>query len=91
MALIPFTTLQNADGSPVANGFLLVGLNQAAVSGGFVIGTAKINVPLDSNGNIIGSPEFATSASLEPPTAQYVLSIFTSTGQEVGYPTILVI
>jgi hypothetical protein len=91
MATIQATTYQNPDGSPVANGFLLIGLNQAATSGGNAIGVSKVTVLLDANGTIIGTPEFASSSTLEPPTAYYILTIHAATGQQVSGPTILVI
>jgi hypothetical protein len=82
---------QNADGTPVANGFLLVGLNQTATALGNVISTNKVKVLLDANGDVVGSPDFFPTSSLNPPGTQYFLSIYTATGQLVSGPTILVI
>jgi hypothetical protein len=82
---------QNPDGTPVANGYLLVSLNQAASSGLVQLSVAKVKVLLNASGAVIGSPTFAASSTLEPTTAYYILEVYAADGQQLSYPTILVL
>jgi len=86
MASLTLTTFQNADGSPVENGYLLIWLNQACVSGTNQLGVQKVKVPLIGSGEVEGSPSFFASDTLEPTSAYYVQSVYSANGQLVAGP-----
>lgn len=85
------TNFQNADGSPVANGYLRIRLSQpgSASSGQIQTNFTKIN--LDSNGNIIGSPTFWPNSSILPAGSYYILEVFNASGQLISGPSKLTV
>lgn len=80
-------TFQYPDGSPVANGYLIVSLDQDALAPGELSFSAgrETKVPLDSNGTV-ANPVTVPSSSLTPSTAQYIIKVFTAQGELIRGP-----
>jgi hypothetical protein len=83
---LPITNFQTSDGSPVANGYILIRLNVDGMASGDQIQSNFIKITLDSNGNLIGSPLFWTNASIIPPGSYYIVQVYKLNGQLVGGP-----
>lgn len=81
------TNFQNADGSPVANGYIRIRLSQPGSSGGQQIQTNFTQISLDSNGNITGAPTFWPNASILPAGSYYILEVFNFHGQLISGPS----
>jgi hypothetical protein len=88
---LPLTNFQNPDGSAVANGYLRIRLNQDGTSGGEQIQTNFTKIPLDSSGNITGSPTFWPNASILPTGTYYILEVFNTNGQLIAGPNKLTV
>ena len=84
MAQIPFpiTTYQLADGTPLANGYLLVRLSQEGSTADSQLSNRSVTVPLDGSGQIITN-SFYPNNTIFPSGTYYIISAFTATGQLV--------
>ena len=80
-------TFQFPNGAPVALGYLIVTLDQdASAPGGLSFSAGRATkVMLDSNGTV-ANPVIVPSSSLIPPTAQYVIKVFTAQGELIRGP-----
>jgi len=74
----------NPDGSPVANGVLLIRLNQDGSTNDTQIQSNFIRIPLDSNGYVIGSPNLPVNSVISPPGTYYIGKVYSATGQLIG-------
>lgn len=78
---------QDNEGNPLANGYLTFRLNTDAVScnGGQAAAGRLVTVPLDANGNIVGSPTTAiwANGNLTPAGTTYSIIAYTAKGQPV--------
>lgn len=81
------TNFQNPNGSPVANGYLIFRLNTEGSVNFTQISSQAIRIPLDSSGNIIGSPTFWPNNDLLPSGTYYVQSVYTANGQLISGPS----
>ena len=82
---------QNFEGSPLANGYLIVQLShdeQESVDPGLVTGLPKIKITLDSNGNIPASPAVMIwpNDQLLPGNSFYTVVGYASDGAQVFGP-----
>jgi hypothetical protein len=84
-------TFQNPDGSPVANGYLLISLNQDGSVNNTQLQFNQVKVLLDSSGVITGSPTFWPNASISPPGTYYIISVYSASGQLVAGPNKLTV
>ena len=82
--LFPITNYQTANGSPVANGHLVINLSSDGVAGTDQVSSRAVTIPLDVNGNIIGSPLFWPNDQITPAGTQYVVQVFSADGQRVA-------
>jgi hypothetical protein len=82
-------TFQYPDGSAVANGYLLVTLDQDALAPGELSFSAgrSTKVTLDANGTV-ANPVTVPSSSLIPPTTNYVIRVYSAQGELVRGPYI---
>ena len=87
--VLPVNTFQNPDGTPVANGYLLIRLNQDGSVNDTQIQSNFTQISLDSSGSIVGSPTFWQNANINPPGTYYILSVFSATGQLVSSPNVV--
>ena len=80
-------TFQYPDGTPVANGYLIVTLDQDALAPGELSFSAGryTKIPLDSSGTV-ANPVTVPSSSLTPSTAQYIIKVFTAQGELIRGP-----
>ena len=80
-------TFQFPDGAPVALGYLIVTLDQDAdAPGGLTLSAGRATkVFLDSSGTV-ANPITIPSSSLFPPTAQYIIKVFTAQGELIRGP-----
>ncbi len=86
-ASFPIQTFQNADGSEVANGYLLVRLsNDAASSSGQVSALIKSEMTLGTLGEILNNPQFWENSSLEPSDTVYLLEVYNTNGLRICGP-----
>ena len=80
----------DAEGNPLANGFLLFVLSQDGLVNGNVRVCAgyEIRVPLNSSGSIAASPvqNFWPNDVLTPSTSYYTVAAYTASGQLVWGP-----
>ena len=81
------TNFQNIDGSPVASGYLLFKLNVDASVDDTQVSSQIIRIPLDTNGDIVGSPVFWDNSSLAPSGTYYVRSVYSAKGQLISGPS----
>lgn len=83
----PIQTFQDSEGLPLSFGYILVRLNEdAKTPDPAQIGAQLVSqINLDTNGTIIGSPMFWPNASLQPSDTVYLLSSYTSNGEQVLY------
>lgn len=88
---LPTTSFTKPDGSVLSDGYLLVQLSTDAKtsSNQQVGGKNSVQVPLDSNGSILGTPTFPTNASLTPPGTTYLVRAYTTNG-ELAYENNLI-
>lgn len=82
-------TFVNPDGTPVANGYIRIRLNQDGSVSGNQIQASYTEIALDSNGTIIGSPVFWPNANINPSGTYYILLVYATTGQLVYGPNIV--
>jgi hypothetical protein len=81
-------------GNPLANGYLILELNQdATVTASTttqVCAGSTIKVPLNSNGNVVTSPAYSfwTNDDLTPTTTGYLVTAYTASGQRVWGPSL---
>lgn len=87
----PITNYQLPDGSPVANGYLLIRLNIDGNVSDSSIDSNFIRVPLDSDGNISGSPVFWPNDEISPSGTYYVLKVYQANGKLVAGPMVVTI
>jgi len=83
----PITTYLDSSGKPLANGYLLINLTFDAAIGttsSQVCAGLKVQVNLDSNGVITGSPVFWQNSSLSPSGSMYVVEAYEANGQLVS-------
>jgi hypothetical protein len=88
----PLTSFSDADGSPLANGYLLIHTSDDATVTGTssslqICRDAVVKVLLDTTGTITGSPVFWPNSAMSPAGLYYVLRAFSSNGQMVLGPT----
>jgi hypothetical protein len=83
------TTYVNPDGSPVANGTLLIRLNRDGITSDKQIQSNFIRIPLDSQGRVTGSPVLPLTSAITPSGTYYIGKVYNSTGQLVGIPFIV--
>ncbi len=81
------TNFQNPDGSPVALGYLLFQLNTNGSVSSTQISSQITRIPLDSSGNITGSPTFWPNASIAPSGTYYIRSVYSAQGQLLSGPS----
>ena len=81
----------NPDGSPVANGYLRIRLNQDGSTNDTQIQSNFIRVPLDLNGFIVGDPQFWPNLNISPPGSYYILLVYNATGQLVSGPSVITV
>lgn len=80
-------TFVNPDGTPVANGYMMIRLNtNGSTSGGIQIQDNFTKTLLDANGTVTGSPLFWQNADISPAGSYYIYSIYTAKGQLVSGP-----
>jgi hypothetical protein len=79
---------QDAEGNPLADGFLLFQLSQdASVNNTTEITSGqKIKVVLDGNGNVSGTPTLWPNDLIVPANTFYIVSAYTENGQLVWGP-----
>jgi len=89
----PLTNFQDADGNPVSNGVVLLELNTDVVTpdsqqiaAGFASG-----IPLDINGNLLGSPLVWPNAELQPAGSVYIYSVYSHLGTEIVRDAVLTV
>ena len=87
-ASFPIQNFQNADGSDVANGYLLIHLNNdaTALGTGQVGAKIKSEVTLGALGEILNNPQFWENASLTPNDTVYILEVYNAEGLRVCGP-----
>ena len=77
---------QDAEGNPLALGYLTFRLNTDGQSGVQIAAGRLITIPLDSSGNIAGTPSLWTNDTTSPITT-YSIIAYTAEGQPVWrYP-----
>jgi hypothetical protein len=79
----------NADGTPVANGTLVLKLNQDGSVNDTQIQSNPIYLTLDSSGTVEGSPTLPSIQSINPPGAQYFRKVYDANGQLVSGPSVV--
>jgi hypothetical protein len=79
---------QDAEGNPLANGFLIFQLSQDASVNNTTEITAgsKVNVPLGSGGSVSGTPSIWPNDVLVPANTFYLVSAYNENGQLVWGP-----
>ncbi len=79
---------QNAEGSPLANGFLIMKLSgdEVAMSVGQIDAGTKIRVPLDSSGNVFGTVSVWPNDVIQPVNSYYTVEAYNANGQLVWGP-----
>ena len=86
-ASFPIQNFQNADGSDVANGYLLIHLsNDAASSSGQVVARIKSEVTLGTLAEILNNPQFWENSSLAPNDTVYFLEVYNADGLRICGP-----
>jgi hypothetical protein len=86
-ASFPIQTFLNADGSEVANGWLLIHLSNDATTGsGQIAARVKNEVTLGDIGEILDNPQFWENNSLTPNNTVYFLEVYNSSGLRVCGP-----
>lgn len=86
-ASFPIQNFQNADGSDVADGYLLIHLsNDAASSNGQISSKVKSEVTLGALGEILDNPQFWQNSSLSPNDTVYFLEVYNSDGLRISGP-----
>lgn len=86
-AAFPIQNFQNADGSAVADGYLLIHLSKDASSAsGQISSRVKSEVNLDVTGDILNNPQFWENVSLSPNDTTYFLEVFNANGLRVCGP-----
>jgi hypothetical protein len=82
-------TFQYPDGTPVANGYLIVTLDQDALAPGELNFSAgrDTKIALDSSGTV-ANPVTVPSSSLNPTSTNYVFKVFSAQGELVRGPYI---
>jgi len=82
-------TFQYPDGTAVANGYLLITLDQDALAPGELSFSAGryTKIALDSSGTVT-NPVIVPSSSLIPPSTNYVIKVFSAQGELVRGPYI---
>lgn len=78
---------QNADGTYVEDGYLLIHLsNDAASASGQVGARIKSEVSLGNIGQILNNPQFWENSSLTPSDTVYLLEVYNANGLRVCGP-----
>ena len=86
-ASFPIQTFENADGSDVANGYLLIHLsNDAASASGQISAKIKSEVALGTLGEILDNPQFWENSSLTPNDTVYFLEVYNADGLRICGP-----
>lgn len=86
-ASFPIQNFQNADGSDVADGYLLIHLsNDAASASGQVGAKIKSEVTLGTLGQILDNPQFWENSSLTPNNTVYFLEVYNADGLRICGP-----
>jgi len=86
-ASFPIQNFQNADGSDVANGYLLIHLsNDASSPSGQIGARVKSEVALGTLGEILDDPQFWENSSLTPNDTVYFLEVYNSNGLRICGP-----
>lgn len=81
----PLTTFNDLEGNVLSNGYIYLKLSKDTLSPvGQICGNNSVKILLDSNGVLVGNPQFWKNSDLQPNDSSYILTIFTSTGQQVG-------
>jgi hypothetical protein len=79
-------TFQNPDGSPVANGYILIRLCLDGSVDDDQINSNYTQINLNSSGVIIGSPTFWPNIDISPSGTYYIMFVYSSDGQIVSGP-----
>jgi hypothetical protein len=79
---------QDAEGNPLASGYLIFQLSQDAQVNGTTEITAgsKLNIPLDGSGNVLGTPSIWPNDVIAPANTFYIVSAYSENGQLVWGP-----
>jgi hypothetical protein len=84
---LPVTTFQNPDGTPVANGYILIRLNNNGKSSdGKEVQYNFVKNQLDSNGTLTGSPLFWKNSDILPLGSYYIVMVYSAVGQLISGP-----
>lgn len=85
--LFPIQFYSTPAGQPLSFGYILIALSSDAFSpGGQVSQRRIVKIPLDVNGEIIGSDLFWSNYDLLPVNTYYILRAYTEEGQLVLGP-----
>ena len=90
----PLTTYFKPDGTPLANGYILVKLVfdcECPCANYQITGSNWVKVNLDSNGVIIGTHQVRPNPQLKPDGSYYIVNAYTQEGQLVLGPKKVVI
>jgi len=82
----PITNFQTPDGNALANGYLRIRLSNDGTSSGMQIERKFTRIPLDSSGNVTGTPTVYHNSDVLPAGTYYVYLAYTSKGQLVAGP-----
>ena len=84
------SNFQYPDGTPVANGSIIIRLSQDGTSGGVQLPSYFGTRQLDSSGNS-GTITLITNASISPAGTYYVYEVYSSAGLLVSGPNLLTV
>ena len=83
----------DAEGNPVALGYIIMQLNQDAQSSltSQVVGGRTIKITLDSSGNAVAGQYVWPNNALNPTTTFYIVNVYTAAGQLVWGPNYMLV
>jgi len=81
----------NADGTPIANGKVLMRLSQDGSVGDEQIQSNFTTLVLDNTGTVVGSPVFWQNSAINPPGTYYIQKVFSASGQRVSGPSVVIV
>ena len=83
----------DAEGNPVALGYIIMQLNQDAQSSltSQVVGGRTIKITLDASGNAVAGQYVWPNTALNPTTTFYIVNVYTAAGQLVWGPNYMLV